>query len=316
MAAHNKSKNTFDFLQKNTHRVNEAYAYQLPLTPNPHPYKNDSQYWLFSDLYNLFGGQYVGRHKDIDNTMQTAITFSDFEKLPRTNADKISRPNSFIDFYSGHVVTIANDYNIHEASGTTITRKNGPDAKLSRYACWAMMKRWPSRIFAQLYFIMPDTTFEDLYNAAYKFSRIYQRAELSRAEKIINGIAYRHNANMRQVHAKMDRAFFYISDTDTIRDAYEISGSLLDYMGARSLMARRIALDNAIQKFDSAHRVTFDTFMDILYEELIRARINMSRQTDRTPEADISRTPISRVASDLKKLERQFINKYAFQNLR
>ena len=81
-------------------------------------------------------------------------------------------------------------------------------------------------------------------------------------------------------------------------------------------MARRIELDNAIQKFDSAHRVTFDTFMDILYEELIRARINMSRQTDRTPEADISRTPISRVTSDLKKLERQFINKYAFQNLR
>ena len=81
MAAHNKSKNTFDFLQRNTHRVNEAYAYQLPLTPNPHPYKNDSQYWLFSDLYNLFGGQYVGRHKDIDNTMQTAITFSDFEKF-------------------------------------------------------------------------------------------------------------------------------------------------------------------------------------------------------------------------------------------
>ena len=46
---------TFNTLQHTKHRVNENIAPSLFPTADE---LNDTEYWLFSDLYNLFGEQY------------------------------------------------------------------------------------------------------------------------------------------------------------------------------------------------------------------------------------------------------------------
>ena len=171
-------------------------------------------------------------------------------------------------------------------------------------------------IFAQLYFMMPDATFEQVYNAAYKFSRIYHRTELAQAEKIVNGIAYKHNADMRQFNNFMHRAFFYTTDIDKIKYAYGINGTIFDYMGSQSLMARHQALNIAINHHNTCNKMPFESFINILSAELIKSRVKMIQRTGRAPEADISQKSVGRVASELKKMEREFINKFAFQSLR
>ena len=311
-----KSQHTFNFLQQHTHRVNEDYLNQLPLYKNTEKSQNDSQYWLFSDLYNLFGPIYVGDHSNIINTTATSINLSNFEKLPKKNAAKEPRAPNFHTFFSDHVVSIVNDYDIKEPQGKIIKRKNGQDARLSRYACWTLLKQWPNMIFAQLYFMMPDATFEQVYNAAYKFSRIYHRTELAQAEKIVNGIAYKHNADMRQFNNFMHRAFFYTTDIDKIKYAYGINGTIFDYMGSQSLMARHQALNIAINHHNTCNKMPFESFINILSAELIKSRVKMIQRTGRAPEADISQKSVGRVASELKKMEREFINKFAFQSLR
>lgn len=311
-----KSQHTFEFLQKHAHKVNEDYINQLPLYKKIERSKNTTQYWYFSDLYNLFGPIYVGTHNNIFNTTANSIKLSNFEKLPQKNSDKELRAPNFHTFYSNHVVSIINDYNIKEPDGKFTAKTNGQDARLSRYACWTLLKQWPNMIFAQLYFMLPDTNFEQVYNAAYKFSRIYHRAELARAEKIVNGIAYKHNADMRQFNNFMHRAFFYTTDIDKIKQAYGIKGTIFDYMGSQSLMSRHQALNNAINYHNTCNKMSFESFINILSTELIKSRVKMIQRTGHAPESDISQKSVGRVASELKKMEREFINKFAFQSLR
>lgn len=313
--ADKKSLHTFNFLQNHVHRVSDDYADRLPLPEELINKNNNTEYWLFSDLYNLFGYPYVGLHNNIIDTIGTTIKFSDFQKLPQKNSDKVLRAPNFQTFYSGHVVSIINNYDIKNPN-TTIQKQNGQDARLTRYACWSILKQWPNMIFSQLYFIMPDTNFETLYNTAYKFARLYQRAELTRAEKIVNGIAHRNKSDMRQFNSAMHRAFFYTADLDIIKANYGIKGTVFDYMGSRSLMMRQKALNKVINAYNLNPKMSFGAFYELLYQELVNARVSMINTTGRTPESDISRKSIGRIASELKKMEREFINKYAFQSLR
>lgn len=310
-----KSLYTFNFLQSHMHRVGDDCTGRLPLFDEPVNKNIDTEYWLFSDLYNIFGYSYMGAHQNITDTIRSTIKFSDFQKLPIKNSENVLRAPDFYNFYTGHATLIVNNYDIGGPNGI-IRKQNGPDAKLTRYACWSIMKQWSNMIFPQLYFIMPNTEFNTLYDAAYKFSRIHQRDELARAEKTVNGIAYRNNANMRQFNAAMHRAFFYTTDLDSIKDAYDIHGTIFDYMGARSLMARQNALNEAIQKFNTNPKMSFRTFSDILYQELVNSRVKMIRNTNRSPENDISHKSISKLSRELKGMEQVFINKYAFQSLR
>lgn len=311
----NKSLDTFKFLESHAHRISDDYADRLPLTEEIKNKNNDAQYWLFSDLYNLFGYYYMGQHNNIIDTIGSTIRFSDFQKLPKKNSDNIFKAPNFYKFYSGHVVSIINNYDIQNPNGT-ITKKNGADARLSRYACWSLFKQWPKMIFAQLYFMMPDISFNDLYNAAYKYSRIYHRTELMQTEKKLNGIAYKNHADMRQFNGAMHRAFFYTSDIEKLKTIYGISGTIFDYMGAQSLMARSYAQNKAINIYDQNPYISFDRFISILYDELVAARVKMIQRTGHTPEKDICKKSVSAISSDLKKLEHDFIKKFAFQNLR
>lgn len=308
-------KSLYNFLQSHIHRVSDDYADRLPLPEESINKNNNTEYWLFSDLYNLFGYPYLGSHKNIVDTVGATIKFSDYQKLPQKNSEKILRAPNFYSFYSAHVVSIINSYDINSPNGV-IQKQNGQDARLSRYACWTLLKQWPNMIFPQLYFIMPNADFDSVYSAAYKFSRIYQRNELTRAEKILNGIAHRNKSDMRQFNAAMHRAFFYTADLDTLKNMYGIKGTIFDYMGSRSLMARQNALNDVINKYNLNPKMSFHAFSDMLYQELVNARVRMIKSTGRTPENDLSRKSVNQVSSELKKMEREFINKYAFQSLR
>ncbi len=302
----------FNKLKQSTHSVGENAF--LPLFGDTQNI-NNSEYWLFSDLYNIFNGAYVGNHQSIYATVQENISFPEFKKLTNNKKTPQSEQISFAQFCDSHCIQITNNYAIKNPSGT-IAKKNGPDAKLSRYACWKIISPWPATLFAQLYFLIPHASFTDLYTTAYKYSRIYQRNELARANKIVNGIANRNHADMRQFNNLLHRAFFYSSDINSIKENYDISGKIYDHMGARSLTYRKNAMYRAIKQLDENSKIKFARFTDILYAELVNARIRMIQQTGIAPEHDISRRPIAQIASEFKKLQQQFVKQYAFQTLR
>lgn len=298
-------QNIFSALEQAKHRVNENATPSLFPTDTE---LNDTEYWLFSDLYNIFGSSYTGtaRELPINITEQTSM-FNDFEKMPHTPEG----PKNFFEFCNNHIVCIKNDYSLDSDK-----KLNAPDARITRYACWALMKQHPNRIFSQLYFMMPDISFKNLYNASYKFSRIYQRSEMGIVDMIANGIAYRNHADMRAFNRALHRAFFYSASADKIRDFYKISGSVFNYMGTQSLLARRLALRRAIDRYDANPQMSFDTFLNTACVELGNERTKMISRTNRAPEHDISRTSISNLTTELKKMEHAFKQKFMPQKLR
>ena len=310
-----KTKYTFDFLNMHVHHANEQYVNELRLYTDTISYDNNAEYLLFSDLYNLFGKHYIGTHNNAIETLGYVINKSDFEKLPKTNKEKILRAPNFRTFFEDHVISIKNNYSIKDAQNISLTKQNAPDAKISRYACWKLLKRWPNMIFPQLYFISPNAKLDELYKAAYKFSRIYHRNRLTKLEKIVNGIAHK-KMDLQRFNSFMHKVFFYNADLEAIKSAYGISGTIFDHMGVRSLMARYNALDKSINAYNIRPSMTFDGFINVLYNELAESRIAMMNQTGRTPEQDISQKSISKISGELKKLESDFINKYAFQKIR
>ena len=63
--ANNKLERTFDFLQKHLHYTDEDYVNHPEFKKIADFKIKHTEYWLFSDLYNLFGPQYVGTHERI-----------------------------------------------------------------------------------------------------------------------------------------------------------------------------------------------------------------------------------------------------------
>ncbi len=309
----------FNTLSKHVHHVNESHVDELPLFHDVELYNNDAEYWLFSDLYNLFGSAYVGEHKHIQYTMSTAIKSSNFEKLPKKNLEKLPKACDLNTFRFNHVLPIINNYNIQDPNGNVIFKKKDYDAKLSRYACWALTKLSPNMIFSQLYFMMLDATFEEINRAAWHFSRIYHRNNLAQAEKVINGIANQYpKTDMQAFNAFMHNKFFCDYDVNALKTTYGVKGTIFDYMGTLSLIGRYNALNKTISAYDAipthktGPKISFDEFICILSKEIDIARKSMPK----TPASDLSRIPVSQVATELKKKEREFAKKFAYQKLR
>ena len=314
--ANNKLERTFDFLQKHVHYTDEDYVNHPEFKKIADFKIKHTEYWLFSDLYNLFGPQYVGTHERIIETTGAQINFPHYIKLPKTSLLGTPKAPTFHVFFSDHVMSIINNYHIKEQPEQRIDMVAAPDARLSRYACWRLLKQWPNMIFAQLYFLMPDATFKNIYDTSYKFSRLYQRQEVTNAEKIVNGIAHSHGASLHKFNQDMHKIFFDLKNLGEFKTNYDIKGTVFDYMGSQSLMARQQALNNAIKRYDYSNTKTFSAFMDIITKELILARQNMIKRTGRAPENDLSDRTISQILGELKKMERYFINGYAYQSLK
>lgn len=313
--AHEKSENIYNQLNRCTH---STYDDNPPTLFSGATITSECEYWLFSDLYNLFAPLYMGHHDDIDTIGRDAINRKTFEKIRRHNSDNERIPQNFYNFYTGHIATIHNNYQINDGN-QTINKTNAPDAKLTRYACWSIMRQWPRQIFTQTYFMMPNATFGDIYNQTYQYARISLRDELARAEHMVNGIAHRNHANMRHFHYYMHRAFFYGRDANDIKIGHDIpiydNDPLSNYMGAQSLLSRRRGICNAIATWDATPHMRFERFADILYEELVSARVRMIQKTGTTPEQDIFKKSVTNISREFKNAEQKFIQQFAPQVL-
>lgn len=278
-----------------------------------------SDYWLFSTLYNLFGEDLMGEHKNAYSTAYNAITRHTPKKLHQKGEPNLLSPEKFQDFITSHIITITNNYSIHAPNGVKY-KKEGLDAKLSRYACWSIMKQYPYMIFAQLYFMNPNTKFEQLNEMAYKFSRIYLRETLTKAEKVISGIAIRKKANMKLFNHARINAFFYNIDSKTLKEIHGIeikdNDPIANYMGAESLLARQKALYMTIRQHDTKPSMSFSEFSDILLKALYNQRIKMIQTTGKYPEQDIEKQSVNEVKTELNKKEREFIKQFAFTKIR
>lgn len=269
---------------------------------------NNSEYWLYTDLYNLFS------HPMFDPENMYEHTYQKFDTAP-AQANKIAP----YEFFKSHTVPYTHKYTINSPHPpyAPITKK-GTDIKLSRYACYCMFRDKPNLIFTRTYFMMPNADFKTVYETSYRFARIYQRQKLRETERKLNGILKKFDANIALFHHEVARTFFGEYTIDDVRNAYSIpiNTPIADNMGAISLHARRHAIDNAIKKLDYAHTRDFRSFSMILHSELRMARNKMISEYKFPPEKDIHRTPIKTVESEYRKLEQQFIKQYTSHNIK
>ena len=291
----------FKTLTHHKHRLGDTTTLFPEHNPTPSP---DTEYWYYSDLYNLFGAPEFS----ITNLHEHA--WQSIRSIPNNTAP-----------LHDHVELCHHEYNICESTPPyKIIPTFGADAKLTRYACWAIFKQYPNLIFTQMFFMTPDTDFKTLYRESYKFARIYQRKKLRHSERVLSGVLTDLNANIRLTQHEMSRTFFGGLTNDDIRTQFQIPQTphkpLADYMGVYSLFARRTAIDTAIRKFAYVRQPNLHSFNLILHDELLSARNHMLREYKISPNMDIHHTPINTVESEYKKHERAFISKYAHEKIR
>lgn len=271
------------------------------------PQTTTTEYWLYTDLYNLFS------HPMFDPENMYEHTYQTFDTTP-ARQQKIPP----IEFFQSHNVLYHHKYTINSPHPpyAPIT-KNGTDIKLSRYACFCLFRSKPNLIFTRTYFMMPEADFKTVYETSYRFARIYQRQKLRESERRLSGVLKQLDANHALFQHETARTFFGDRTSEHIRDAYQLPNStpIADNMGAIALHARRTAIDNAIHKFDFAHTRDLRSFTTILHNELRAARNKMILEYKMPPEKDIHKTPIKSVESEYKKLEQQFIKQFSTQNI-
>lgn len=268
----------------------------------------NADYWLYSDLYNLFESPAFDLH-DMDNHI--------YQTLDRTPAKKLSIPP--YDFLKRHAVSYEHKYHIKSPHPPyNIIHKKGPDLKLSRYACFCLFRNEPHLIFTRVYFMMPNTDFKTIYDTSYQFARIYQRSKLRESERILSGVLSKLHANIPLFQYETARTFFGDRTTDCIREMHGLGPdtTLADNMGAVSLFARRTAINNAVFKFQFAYTQDLRSFAMILHDELRKSRNQMISDYKFPPEQDIYRTPVSTIESEYKALEKDFIKQHSMINIR
>lgn len=303
-------KKSVIFETLNNQRHTCADGTQLDMfTPTKTSATTNAEYWLYSDLYNLFGGAYIPLYPTIPHHTWNNLVMP----IGNKNHPEMTRPTA--DFYNGHIATIHHPYKI----GPHTTVKKGTDQELSRYACWCMTRNNPNMIFARTYFISPtihpNMSFDNMEKLSYQFARVGLREQLKAYEKQIGGILNKTSGHFSLFNHNMTRAFFYGYDATTLKEIYKIPAKSNDpisnYMGAGSLHARICALRDAIAEFNLSKSTSANVFDEILHKHLTAQRIKLIRETDIRPEQDIFTTPISQVKSQLNHAELDFIKQYS-----
>ncbi|MBE6461959.1 MAG: hypothetical protein E7006_03935 [Alphaproteobacteria bacterium] len=279
----------------------------IPTPTNTTP----TEYWYYSDLHNLFG--------------ETSF--------PTTPAPKKAQLHTWQKMYAPQVSSTTTQTNLYN-SHTEITYrsfflggthfKNAQDIKLSRYACWCLSRNNPSLAFARAYFlapvITPNATLKDIQNYSYQISRIHLRETLKQYEKNLAGILNRYHADFSRFNHSMTMGFFYGYSANDLKNHYNIpsrnNDPLANYMGCFSLYARINALHKTIYRFNTSPVKNAETIYSILHQELIQERVNMLKKHGIAPEQDIHSTSVTKVESQLKQTEKEFIKKFANQKLR
>ena len=269
--------------------------------------------WLFSDLYDLFGSEILGKETNIEKRMLSIINYDVFESLPHKKQKGYLNPTSFADFYNYHVTSFLNKYYIRNSKDNTGPTKT--NAKLSRYASWMLMKQFPNMIFSQLYFMTPNASLDELKKQSYNFSRIYLRKNLANAEKIVASILYRYKTNLKKIFHEMNTIFFNDIPIKDIKAKYDIlqkqNDPITNYLGAYSILALQTALSSSIEKKDQSRNMSLATFYNILTYEISFQREKLIQEKGIYPEKEIMQTPVKKINSQLKQMERRFIETYA-----
>lgn len=288
---------------------------QLQLFNSPDTQSADTEFWYYSDLYNLYGDTYMPIKPDFGHKVWQKLQIP----TPQSRGNKITFRPTDIKFYNQHVATVHHDYNL----GAT-EHKNAPDLKLTRYGVWCLSRPSPYMMFTRTYLISPvmdiTPTFQNIHNASYQFSRIHLRNELTQYEKILGGLLHKYHGDFKLFNHHMTRAFFYGYGARDLKEIHRIpikdNDPLANYMGAASLHARTTALRNTVQRFDDNQKHDLDILYNILHQELTAQRIRTIQKYNIRPEQDIFQQSISAVQSDLNKCEYEFVKKYANQKIR
>ena len=193
------------------------------------------------------------------------------------------------------------------------------DIRLSRFACWCLFKSNPQLLFYSLYFMMPNCTPATLNQAASKFDRIRLRNFLQSMENKLNGILQTLNTNHEAFRHETFREYYNGFTNKELREIYDLpqKATLADYMNAPSLYGRGIAIYNTLEKFSSLpHTQRNDhRLAQILQNELRLARQKVIHEYKTLPEKDICKIHIKKINTEYKKLEQDFIEKFAYQSL-
>lgn len=256
---------------------------------------NNTEYWHYNILHTTF---------PYTPTTPEAIT-----EYIKTNFDtnpgkRIKMPASL--FLNHHVQY---EYKGHKQT----------DIRLSRFACWCLFKSNPQLLFYSLYFMIPNCTPATLNQAASKFDRIRLRAFVQSMENKLNGILRTLNTNYEAFRHETFREYYNGFTNKELREIYDLPqrAILADYMNAPSLYGRGIAIYNALEKFSSLPYTqhTDHQLAQILQNELRLARQKIIREYKTLPEKDICKTHIKELNAEYKKLEQNFIEKFAYQSL-
>lgn len=306
----------FSELNKTRHIVNPGYNLSLFPELTQEDKIANNEYWLYSDLYNLFGAAYFPLIPNMDgNAWQNLV-------MPAPTKSKRAYPaltQPTYDFYKQHIVKFEHSYKLDRE-----LKHNAKDLKLSRYGCWCMVRHFPELTFTQLYFTSPANnsapTFQNLHTQTYQFQRLIYRPLIANLEKIIAGIIYKHRGDFRKVSNEMNQIFFGDIKTTDLKEIHNLpirnGDPISNYMGAASLHARATGLQNAINKFNQLPKKNLSTFLSIATNELRAARIALIRSANLTPESDIFTTPVQAIQSQRAIQERNFIHEYANKKIR
>lgn len=296
------SKELFHELNQTRHHDTR---WQQPNLFQETPTNLTREYWLYSDLHNIFGEQAFPTNKRMEDAV--------YEKLILPNGCDTPK------FKQQHYDTIHHTYTLGYR-----TFQNAIDLKLSRYACWSLLKHTFNNVFAQTYFLSPvitnNTDYGTIYNTASEFARIDLRQDLTKAEKILSGILYSKHVNIKDFYNSTSIALFNGMTSDEIKETYHIPNKkddpIANYMGRHALHARIAAL---YRTFDTYNRETNKSpirLNEILCNELFNQRVDMINKTGKRPEQDIKTTHIDNVKKELQKAEQEFIQKYSIKNIR
>lgn len=287
MATPPNATTVFQYLNQTRHRIKEDQHPSLFDQTNPE--QNNAEYWLLSDLYNLYRNTFaINPYRPIDPQLIEIITH---DHTPIT--------------YSNHAIT----FNTKNAAIKS-------DAKLSRYACWRIISAALLDPFSQAYFISPDKSLDELKLISNIIHQIHLRKDIARLEHTIGGILHRRGIKFSLFYRALHMTFYNDYNSTELKIMHNIpdkpNDPITNYMGPRSLWARQYGLEKTIYLADK----TQNPILLSAQTAFQMARYKMIETYQITPEQDISPTPIKQVQSQYNKMERDFIRQYKNQSIR
>ena len=276
----------------------------------------NSDYWFYSDLHNLFGETIFPSQPSMQLHAYDRIIMP-YEIFPKQNPEYTYAQKA--QFYDDHIGKINRAYKL----GYDIFH-NARDIQLSRYACWCFTKQRPHMTFAQTYFLSPtikeNMTYEEIANTSNEFQRIYWRNKLSEKESRLSGIIKSLNRNFPDFYHQTSPYLYGGLSGSDIKNKLDFyipeNETLLDYMGLYTLIARTNAIGRAIDTYNHQSNKSLQTLQMMLRYELASERTKMIKAINCAPEQEFSEKSVQKIKQQLEKIEKQFVQTYANKTIR